>query len=419
MRFIGRRDRRRAGAARADGLGGGDDRRATSGSRCSWPSTTAAGRRSSTRRATFDGRRREEEFRAHLYAPEMHDPDLIIRTSGEQRLSNYLLWQSAYSELDFTDELWPDFSRADLEDALAEFDARAPPLRRALMATRLRAPRGPHRAAAAQASDLGARVWSRSRRSRLAIVSSSPGRLGLRGRASSLLGLVCLHELFRLYEPRPPGPAGRLPRRSIGLAAAAQLRRRAPGAARHGGARSRCRSCSGWRCRSDRTPPLTRGHGDHAARRALDRSRARARGAAARARRTATAIVVDVLVGTFIGDTAAYLGGRAFGTRRLAPRDLAQQDRRGADVRRARRHRSPSGAPASTRTGCRAGRRSCSAPWSAWWRRSATCSSRRSSATPARRTPGRCSAPHGGALDRLDAALFTLVAGYYVWLALS
>jgi undecaprenyl diphosphate synthase len=66
----------------------------------------------------------EEEFRAHLYAPEMHDPDLIIRTSGEQRLSNYLMWQSAYSELLFTDVLWPDFSRADLEAALAEFDAR-------------------------------------------------------------------------------------------------------------------------------------------------------------------------------------------------------------------------------------------------------------------------------------------------------
>ena len=66
----------------------------------------------------------EEEFRALLYAPEMHDPDLIIRTSGEQRLSNYLLWQSAYSELHFTEVLWPDFSRADLEFALAEFDAR-------------------------------------------------------------------------------------------------------------------------------------------------------------------------------------------------------------------------------------------------------------------------------------------------------
>jgi undecaprenyl diphosphate synthase len=66
----------------------------------------------------------EDEFRAHLYAPEMHDPDLIIRTSGEQRLSNYLLWQSAYCELHFTDVLWPDFSRADLEYALAEYDAR-------------------------------------------------------------------------------------------------------------------------------------------------------------------------------------------------------------------------------------------------------------------------------------------------------
>jgi undecaprenyl diphosphate synthase len=49
---------------------------------------------------------------------------VIIRTSGEQRLSNYLLWQSAYSELVFRDELWPDFSRQAFEDALAEFEAR-------------------------------------------------------------------------------------------------------------------------------------------------------------------------------------------------------------------------------------------------------------------------------------------------------
>ncbi len=69
---------------------------------------------------TFSGTT-EEEFRRHLYVPEMHDPDLIIRTSGEQRLSNYLLWQSAYSELHFTDVLWPDFARADLELALAQY----------------------------------------------------------------------------------------------------------------------------------------------------------------------------------------------------------------------------------------------------------------------------------------------------------
>jgi undecaprenyl diphosphate synthase len=66
----------------------------------------------------------EEEFRDCLYAPEMHDPDLIIRTSGEQRLSNYLLWQSAYSELIFRQELWPDFSREALEQSLAEFSRR-------------------------------------------------------------------------------------------------------------------------------------------------------------------------------------------------------------------------------------------------------------------------------------------------------
>ncbi|MHB8659004.1 MAG: polyprenyl diphosphate synthase [Solirubrobacteraceae bacterium] len=72
---------------------------------------------------TFSGDT-EAEFRAHLYAPEMHDPDLIIRTSGEQRLSNYLMWQSAYSELVFCDELWPDFSRATLERCLEEFSAR-------------------------------------------------------------------------------------------------------------------------------------------------------------------------------------------------------------------------------------------------------------------------------------------------------
>jgi len=74
--------------------------------------------------ARYDGGG-EEAFAKLLYAPEMHDPELVIRTSGEQRLSNYLLWQSAYSELHFTDVLWPDFSREDLEEALAAYDARA------------------------------------------------------------------------------------------------------------------------------------------------------------------------------------------------------------------------------------------------------------------------------------------------------
>jgi undecaprenyl diphosphate synthase len=66
----------------------------------------------------------EDEFRAHLYAPEMHDPDLLIRTSGEQRISNYLLWQCAYSEFVFRPELWPDFSREAFEESLAEYERR-------------------------------------------------------------------------------------------------------------------------------------------------------------------------------------------------------------------------------------------------------------------------------------------------------
>ncbi len=72
---------------------------------------------------TFEGDS-EEEFRQHLYAPEMHDPDLLIRTSGEQRVSNYLLWQCAYSELIFSEELWPDFDRAAFDRALREFEKR-------------------------------------------------------------------------------------------------------------------------------------------------------------------------------------------------------------------------------------------------------------------------------------------------------
>jgi undecaprenyl diphosphate synthase len=66
----------------------------------------------------------EDDFRRGLYAPEMHDPDLVIRTSGERRLSNYLLWQVAESELIFRDEYWPDFNRASFEQCLAEYRRR-------------------------------------------------------------------------------------------------------------------------------------------------------------------------------------------------------------------------------------------------------------------------------------------------------
>jgi undecaprenyl diphosphate synthase len=73
--------------------------------------------------ARFEGGS-EEDFQRLLYAPEMSEPDLLIRTSGEIRTSNFLLWQCAYSELVFTDTLWPDFSEDDLRAALEEYEAR-------------------------------------------------------------------------------------------------------------------------------------------------------------------------------------------------------------------------------------------------------------------------------------------------------
>jgi len=66
----------------------------------------------------------ERTLERHLYAPDMPDPDLIVRTSGEYRLSNFLMWESAYSELVFTDVLFPDFRRANLFEAIREFQRR-------------------------------------------------------------------------------------------------------------------------------------------------------------------------------------------------------------------------------------------------------------------------------------------------------
>ena len=66
----------------------------------------------------------EKAIRRHLYDPEMPDPDLMIRTSGEFRISNFLLWELAYSELVFTDVLWPDFRREHLFEAVREFQRR-------------------------------------------------------------------------------------------------------------------------------------------------------------------------------------------------------------------------------------------------------------------------------------------------------
>jgi undecaprenyl diphosphate synthase len=66
----------------------------------------------------------ERTIARHLYAPDMPDPDLLVRTSGEFRISNYLLWELAYSELVFTDVLWPDFRREHLWEAIREYQRR-------------------------------------------------------------------------------------------------------------------------------------------------------------------------------------------------------------------------------------------------------------------------------------------------------
>jgi undecaprenyl diphosphate synthase len=66
----------------------------------------------------------EDALRAHLYAPQMPDPDLVIRTSGELRVSNFLLWQAAYAEYHFTPTLWPDFGGEELGQALAAYATR-------------------------------------------------------------------------------------------------------------------------------------------------------------------------------------------------------------------------------------------------------------------------------------------------------
>ena len=66
----------------------------------------------------------EEEFHKHLYAPDLEDPQLIIRTGGEYRLSNFLLWEAAYAELYFSEKMWPDFDRDEFERAVSSYASR-------------------------------------------------------------------------------------------------------------------------------------------------------------------------------------------------------------------------------------------------------------------------------------------------------
>lgn len=122
MRFVGRRDR--VSPALVEAMEGAEAQTASGDRLTLFIAFDYGGRNEiidAARRYEGGG---EDAFQELLYAPEMHDPDLLIRTSGEMRLSNYLLWQCAYSELVFRDEYWPDFDRAALEECLAEFASR-------------------------------------------------------------------------------------------------------------------------------------------------------------------------------------------------------------------------------------------------------------------------------------------------------
>jgi undecaprenyl diphosphate synthase len=129
VRFIGRRDRAPEELRRR--MGAMEDRTELNTRINLWVAFDYGGRAElveATRRIVESGVDAEEidenVFAANLYAPELPDPDLLIRTSGELRISNFLLWQLAYTELVFVDELWPDFGERELRTALAEYASR-------------------------------------------------------------------------------------------------------------------------------------------------------------------------------------------------------------------------------------------------------------------------------------------------------
>ena len=264
----------------------------------------------------------------------MHDPDLIIRTSGEQRLSNFLLWQSAYSELHFTDVLWPDFGRGGPRVRARRVRRAAPALRRSLMGAPPRARRPRRRRG--RPADLGARVWIAIPAVAFAAGDHLARREGVRGRHPRCSGSSACTSCSGCT--RACGRCGwRASSALTGLAAAAVR------------SAASTRSCSPWSAffpvlfflglaMPERAEvPLTDGDGDHAARDAAgSASRSPTRCCCATSR-TAAGIVLDVLLGTFVGDTAAYLGGRALGTRPLAPRISPNKTVEGLACRRRRR----------------------------------------------------------------------------------
>jgi undecaprenyl diphosphate synthase len=123
VRFIGRRDR--AGEGLTSAMNWSEQMTARNTGLAVFVAFDYGGRDEIVRAAERYRGGGEAEFARLMHCTEMHDPDLVIRTSGEKRLSNFLLWQAAYSELVFRDELWPDFTRGAFEECLAEYAARS------------------------------------------------------------------------------------------------------------------------------------------------------------------------------------------------------------------------------------------------------------------------------------------------------
>src|SRR5688572_6078672 len=122
MRFIGRRDE--VSAELREKMGWAEETTRANDRMKLFVAFNYGGRAEIVDAAERYGGGGEEEFAKLLYAPDMGDPDVLIRTSGEQRVSNFLLWQTAYSELYFADVLWPDFDEEHLIAALDDMAAR-------------------------------------------------------------------------------------------------------------------------------------------------------------------------------------------------------------------------------------------------------------------------------------------------------
>jgi undecaprenyl diphosphate synthase len=122
MRFVGRREE--VSAELRERMGWAEERTAANERMTLFVAFNYGGRAEIVDAAERYEGGGEEAFARLLYAPEMGEPDLVVRTSGEERLSNFLLWQSAYSELWFSDVLWPDFDRGELEAALDAYASR-------------------------------------------------------------------------------------------------------------------------------------------------------------------------------------------------------------------------------------------------------------------------------------------------------